>query len=300
MALKNPFKQKKKEVGPLKQVDPRKQFFDNQRAELDKEYQQKLFIEQYARRIGVSAVVVIAAIFGGLALWLGFDSIVAFFSNEPEPVEVVDMPPDDFAIKTEDIKVVPSGFEDRYDVFARLSNVDREWGVAELEYTFRLLNAAGEVVGEESDVTYILPGEQRSLLEVNVLVSDTPSSVEMEMNPRVVQKLKQITRLDFSFPFVAYDERLGKGRVRGTIKNDTAFAFDQVDLDIIVFNRQNEIVALNKTNVNALVSGEQRDFVVTWPEQLGSDLQVQVQPHVNVFLSSAFLNVYSEGAQIDF
>lgn len=300
MALPNPFKKNKPPAPPLEPVNERKQFVEKQHKELEGEYQKKVFIERYSRRIAIASIVVIGALFAGVAVWLSFDSIVNFFSPKEEPVVIVDKPPEDFAITPKDVKVVPSGIEDRFDVFARLENNNREWGVAELLYTFKLLNSAGAVIGEKSGNTYVLPGEQRSLIEVNVFTSDTPARVEITVDPQKVQRLKQDTRLDFSFPALSYSERIGKGQVRGTIKNETPFAFDQIDLDVIVFNRQNEIIALNKTNLNALTSGEERDFIALWPESLGSNLQVQVEPHVNVFLSSSFLNVYSNGAQLDF
>src|SRR5258708_39921823 len=53
--------------------------------------------------------------------------------------------------------------------------------------------------------------------------------------------------------------------VSAAIKNTTPFTITHVNLPVAVLNSRNELVAVNFTYIDDLLSGETRTFQYTWP-----------------------------------
>ena len=71
--------------------------------------------------------------------------------------------------------------------------------------------------------------------------------------------------------------------------------FDFTDLGIIVVLRdgENRVVAIQRTDMQTLRSGEQRDFTLKWPDPFSGDVQkVEVQTDANVYRTDTFIREY--------
>lgn len=293
---------KKEALKELSFEEKRQKAIKVEEAKIDKEYKKKLFMVKYLRIIVfgvIGLIIVIVLIFQGKSLYSFLKNLIVKPPVE-EVVDLVEKPPADFKIETKDTTLLLNKSKNQYDIFTKLINKNPEWGVSELRYEVNLKDKSGEIVGKENGKTYILPGSTRSLILVNVSSEKPVSSLEITLDPVKVQKLKEFRNLDFSISNTRYFESDLKGRVSGTLKNATPYNFDQIDLNIILFNKKGEIVGVNFTNINAMLSNTTRDFIATWDKYQGTDVQVVVEPNVNVFHTETFLKTYQDGQELNY
>jgi hypothetical protein len=291
-------KEPKQELTPL---EKRKQAVEQQQAQIDKEYGRKIFVEKYAKSLGLAAFLVVLFFFGVYGVVTNFQFFRDVFSTQPAPPPViVDGPGEDFAITAQNPVIIENPDEASYDIFARMVNVDTEWGVSELDYTIELLSASGDVVGTRVGQTYILPQTRKALAEINIPASVKPVSLRIDFNPVKVQKLQDFGTIDFAVTGTRYFEFNNGGRVSGTFINNSPFGFDTIDVVVVLFDRNQNVVGVNRTVIGQVLSSQQRDFTLTWPEYQGEGIQVVVEPSVDVFSSSNFLNTFSQTQELDF
>lgn len=295
-----PFQNNKPQQPPTP-LEQRKKAVEQQQGQIDKEFKRRVFIEKYTRSLVLAGVLVVFFLFGLWGYSTNFELLRSIFQGEdPTPPVIVDGPGDDFKIVAENATLVQNPDKVSYDVFARMNNTDLEWGVSELEYTINLLDGAGQVLGTRIGKTYILPRSQKALAEINVPAATQPVSVSIDFKPVKVQKLRDFGTIDFAVTNVRYFELNNRGRVTGTFTNNSPFGFDTIDVVVVLFDRQQNIVGINKTVIGQVLPSQQRDFTVIWPEYLGQGIQVVVEPSVDVFNSSNFLDIFSETQELDF
>lgn len=291
-------KESKNELTPLEQ---RQKAVETQQQQIDKEFEQKMFIEKYGRSLVLAAVAVVVFLLGIWGFTSNYQLISSFFDrDEPAPVVQTDGPPDGFEIIGESSAIIQNPDKRTYDVFVRLVNSDPEWGVSMLEYEIGLKGAGGNIVGSRKGSTYILPNSRKALAEINIPANAVPTSIDLKLEPQKVQRLRDFGTIELGLRGIRYFQQNNRGRAEGTLINNSPFAFNQIDVVVVLFNRDQEIVGLNKTVIGSVLSSQQRDFTVSWPEYLGSDTQVVVEPTVNVFESSNFLNTFGSTQELDF
>ncbi len=291
-------KQPKKTLTPL---EHREQMVAAQQNAIDKEFEKKIFIEKYGKSLILASILVVLFFFGLYGFFTNFQFIQSLFRTEPEaPQVVVEGPPEGFQITSETPTIIQNSDGATYDVFTRMINSDQEWGVSHLSYTVELLNASGKVVGSRKGSTYILPKSRKALAEINVPASGVPKSLRFNFVPEKVQKLRDFGAIELLVTDVAYTQFGTKGRATGTFVNKSPFAFESIDVVVVLFNKNQEIVGVNKTVIGSVLSSQQRDFSVTWPEYAGEGIQAVVEPSIDVFTSSNFLNTFSQTQELDF
>ena len=282
---------------------------EKRRAELEKiekETRLKIFIIRYKEKILKYSKLGCLGLLG-LAILITTTVVIVKVTKKPPPPPPpppVETPPEDFQITVEETKLIPSILEENsYDVLARIRNADPDWGVSRLNYKFILKNKKGEVVGVKKRESYILPQQERYLVEVGINTEDKASSVEVELSLLEVQKLKQfinpgrqIRALDVQHSVV---DR--KSKVFGDLINESPHSFEKVDIVIVLYDVKDQIIAINYTNVNAFVSGTARYFSATWPEAISEKIKrIEIEVNVNVYETGSFMNIYGTGAILEY
>ena len=274
---------------------------------IKKDTERKLFIVRNRAKIIkyliIAGVVVVAII----SLFIFVPTLFGdFLREEPEPPPPLveeERPPDDFKIEILETTLVETGERKIYDVVSRIRNVNAEWGVPSFNYKYTFKDKAGAVIGERERESYILPQQERYIIEVGVETLTDTESVEIEIEILEAEKLDQFInpQTQFSQKNVKYFVGGGKSRVDGILVNESPFSFDKVDIYIILYNQSNKIVGVNYTNIDAFLAGSERYFSVLWPEIITNEkLNVVVEPNVNVFEDGSFMDVYGTGQKLDY
>lgn len=195
---------------------------------------------------------------------------------DPEPFSVVEA------------ALVPGGDPDEYDVVARVYNPNDELGAEELSYEFRFKDRDGLIVGSVSGEGFILPQETKTFMEIGIDVPGDPVSVEAVFSGSEWERFSGFQeKPPMSAVNVAYRE-LSSGpffsEAVGTLINDSDYDFESVLVRVILRDASGTPVAFNQTEINTLLSKENRDFVFRWPKAFpGTVARVDVEPDVEFF-----------------
>jgi len=186
-----------------------------------------------------------------------------------------------------------------YDLVAQVRNPNPNFGTVNLRYRFILKNQAGQVIGSKEGITFILPGVNKYIIETNFSASQPVASSVLEIvnpEPSDWQKLK-----DYQIPnlivkdkqFIILDKANYLAEASGVVKNNTSFDLDKVSIAVILFDRENEVLGVSKTEVRTLLSGEGRYFSVRWFSPLSGEVSsLDMQAETNLFLDENYMRKY--------
>ncbi|MBU0579683.1 MAG: hypothetical protein KKA19_00760, partial [Candidatus Margulisbacteria bacterium] len=200
-------------------------------------------------------------------------------------------------IETQDLVVskagaVESGIENQFDLYAEVHNPNNVFGNKSFDYEFIFKDYSGAVVSSRKGEDFILPGETKNVIELNVPSRSEFSSIEfkitnlqwMEFNEYYEKPQLKITNKNYTESQSADVF----GEVRGLLKNDSPYDFSLINIKVILRDANDNILALNSTEVKTVRTGEEREFMVLWPKKFsGTVMKVDVYPEVNIFDSES-------------
>lgn len=202
-------------------------------------------------------------------------------------------------IETEGVKILALK-DNRYDLVAKINNPNPNYGLARLSYSFEAYDGNNQLIWQKSGVDFVLPHENKYLIESNAAIDQTPARAELKIetvDKSQWQKLKD----NFVSPDIyVHDRQLnldyqpGGVQASGIIKNNSVFGFEQVFVTVVLFDKNKEILGVNKTEAQTVSAGEERYFSVFWPVSLpGETSVVEMTAETNVFLDENFMRNWS-------
>ncbi len=181
-----------------------------------------------------------------------------------------------------------------YDLFAQIKNPNQNYGSGKISYQFRIYNSDGDLINKQSGQTYILPNQIKYLVYPKVNIPYLFNRVEISFDnvewkkldnyqvPRLIIQQREYRLLEETEP--------GFSQTRGVLVNKSSFDFDEINIDILLFNSFNQLVGLNTTELRTLLSGQERDFFTTWFNQIDGEVtSIQMEPETNLFDSDNYL-----------
>jgi len=193
-----------------------------------------------------------------------------------------------------DTSIVDAG-EDRYDVAVMVENPSVDWGASPLDFTIDLLAEDGSIINSSSrQSSYILPQQQKTLSAFNILAVTKPVTAELNVGFAEWLKVTNYTAPRFettTLEFEVVEEPGVYARLKGRTKNLTTFTFDNVQISILLTDGSGNIIALNRSEIDTLNPGEERDFIVTFPQEI-PDVQpanINYETDVDVFRNDTFV-----------
>ncbi len=174
-----------------------------------------------------------------------------------------------------------------YSAYVKIKNIEFDWGVAAQEYTAEFITLGGTSINKVNGSTFILPSREKLLVFSRFFSDKTPDHINFSLEKSNFIHKPQI---DFNYEL---ERRMVNNTPAGLvvsagIKNLTPFTVRNVNLPVAVYNSQNEIVAVNFTTINDLLSGETRTFQYSWPLTVPSAVRAEIMPEVNVFDRNIF------------
>lgn len=189
--------------------------------------------------------------------------------------------------------------EDSYDLAAEIENQNINYGAEILPYTFKIYDSKNNLIKEKSGKSYIMPREKKYIAET-VFLSGIPAKVVLEFAKEINwQKFKSVKELKLPIFQQSLDLKGKNGYavfVQGTVYNQTGFDLDEIDINIVVYDKRGNPVGVNKTQKNTVKSGDGRSFEVGWPKPFSStnDLEVKVRAYTNIFSDDNFIRSFLE------
>lgn len=181
-----------------------------------------------------------------------------------------------------------------YDLVARVRNPNLYYGISSLPYQFHLLDSQGEVIFRKTSKTFILPGQDKYLIDTSIEPPAKPVKAEIIFGnfqwerfkdfeePIVIVRTKEYQLLDPAEP--------GFSRTSGVVINKSDYDFSTVGLNVVLYDGTGRVIGVNETQVNNLLSSEERYFEATWFSPIDEEPRdIDIEPEINIFQSETFM-----------
>jgi len=140
-----------------------------------------------------------------------------------------------------------------------------------------------------------LPNQTKYIIEPKVKISQSWGEIKISFGeikwdkltdyqaPNLAIQQKEYRLLDYREP--------GFSQARGVLVNKSSFDFNKVSINVLLFDSSGQLVGLNITEMNTLLSGQERDFIVTWFNKIDNQVVlVEMEAETNVFDPDNYLS----------
>lgn len=193
-----------------------------------------------------------------------------------------------------------------YDLAAKIINSNSYWGVAEFKYDFIARDSNDIVIIERSGTSYFLPESYDYIIIPSVKTDKIPAKAELNIvkeGQKWVSVSSVYNNLSLSLPFrekryITKDEN-GFPAVSAILTNATTYDFDKIDIKVVLFDENNEPVAVNVSDRRTMRSGEEQMLRLFWniapqKEVFNTDFKATT----NIFDSRNFMSRFGTGDKV--
>lgn len=192
---------------------------------------------------------------------------------------------------------VPSGKPGKYDLLARVSNINEDIGAVSFNYTFHILGGNGVALADISGSSFVLPRDDRYLFEMNVSLLQAPSRVDLVVSHVQWEKLDEYREKPpiniYNRKYERVSSGVGFGVATGLVANESAYDFESVMVMVVLRDANGNPLGIQQNEMRTLKAGEQRDFKLVWPDPFPGDVaKVDVRSSANIYRSDSFIRQY--------
>ena len=194
----------------------------------------------------------------------------------------------------EKIGIVHSGLPEKYDFYAKISNPNAVFGNNNFSYEINFKDQNGNVIATKNGTRFILPAEEKYLVETNIYSKEVPFSQEFKLlDSNWIRFENYYERPDVQIINKNYNELFdgtGFANAQGLLRNRSPYDFETIKVQIILKDSSDSVIALNSTEMKIIKAGEDRDFKIFWPNSFsGTVSSMEAQAEINIFNSTDFL-----------
>jgi hypothetical protein len=198
---------------------------------------------------------------------------------------------------------VPGG-QGKYDVMVRVSNPNNQIAGSSFSYDIKLKDASGIVLAEKSGKSFILPVESKYIIETGLETNGIPAQTEVSIDIPEWEEFFGYERPELNIYNKRYElisSGIGYSKAFGLLRNESPFDFNTVKIKVVLRDAGGQPIAFNKTEMNTINSGEQRDFSMIWPTSFPGEVQgVEMEAEADVFNTQNFIKKYTNSSSQKF
>lgn len=188
-----------------------------------------------------------------------------------------------------------------FDVVAEIHNPNPDLGSSNIEYDLVLLGQGSvELARQRYNNLYILPKQTKHIVLTSIKSNTDIVGAKIDIKNVTWEKLNNsfdVGTINFR---VANSSFTGK-EFTASVANESDFDFDIVDVSVILYDTEGEIIGVNRTTINTLLSKEEREFKAIWPNALEKVVaRSSVEVDTNVFNNSNFIKRYGTPEEFQF
>lgn len=197
--------------------------------------------------------------------------------------------------KPENVEIAWQNFipttEDNFDLVAKVRNPNGEWGAESVLYRFDLYDKNNELIGSREGKTYFLPQETQYIIEPRFYSTTSPAKIEIKLRDISWQRLKDFEDLDLRIRDKYHQLVDGKfNQVSGVVENKSSYDLNKIEVIALLFNEDNKIIAVGKTEMRTVLVAEIRHFEINWPYEIADEVvSYELKPYTNIFLDENFM-----------
>jgi hypothetical protein len=189
-------------------------------------------------------------------------------------------------------KIIPTS-ENNFDLVAEIKNPNNNWGAKSVGYALDIYNEQDESIISKQGFFYILPQENKYIVEPKISLSEKPAKVEFKIISTSWQRLSGFRDLALRIR----DKKIQAGEglqtwVSGVVTNNTNYDLGKVELVGIIFDADGEIIAAGKTEVTTVLRNENRYFEINWPQSINEEIfSYDIRAYTDVFSPDNFIDI---------
>jgi len=175
-----------------------------------------------------------------------------------------------------------------YDTIALVENPNSNAGLSELIYKFKLYDNENILVEEKFGKTFINPKEQLIIFESGIRTGQRiPKRTFIELLEDRMWTKPQMEKSDIPILSVN-NQRMEnletKPRLRASIENKSYFPVYDVEVIAVLFDINDNAIAVSSTIVDVIDQYDSADITLTWKEPFDTlPVKIDVLPRINLF-----------------
>ncbi len=180
-----------------------------------------------------------------------------------------------------------------YDLLFEVYNPNDRSGSSDVPYVAVVSDSQGQELARRRGTLYILPKQTRFVVESSLALAAPPADVAVTLGEPRWQTLDAAqTAIDFRLKREHYVPG-PSAWYEGVIMNDSPYDFGRVDVAVLLIDAANQVIGINRTDIETVTAGSERFFKVQWPFSVsGTVARVQVEATTNAFENSNFLKTH--------
>lgn len=194
------------------------------------------------------------------------------------------------------------GGNGQYDVLGKVYNPNDEIGAASFTYIAELKDGSGNVLAMRSGKSYILPQENKYILELNLAAQSSPVTVSIRISEVEWAKFSGYQEKPainiYQKRYGPISSGAGFGEAYGLLSNESSYDFRSIIVRVILRDGDGKPLAFNTTEMRTVRSREERDFRLVWPSAFpGTVEKVEMEVDADVYHSDNFMRQYLPGGK---
>jgi hypothetical protein len=200
-----------------------------------------------------------------------------------------------------EIAFVPGG-NGKYDVLGKVYNPNDVAGASLFAYTVVLKGSDGAIIAARSGESYILPQENKYILELNLETTAVPLAAVFTVERVEWVRLSGYQeKPDVNIYQKNYSEIFsgaGFSEAKGLLSNKSPYDFRAITVKVVLRDSAGSPLAFNSTEIRTVRSSEERDFRLVWPNAFpGAVEKVEMEVDADVYHSDNFIRQYLPGGK---
>lgn len=184
-----------------------------------------------------------------------------------------------------------------YDFVAQINNPNSLFGASLVRYDLNLVGSkGGGTLLDKSGTFYVLPGQTRFVIVPGIRIADGAVDISIDITQVAWEKVESFENISFPVQRKNYTVIARNGvfsELEAVVLNNSDFDFDKIDIGVVLFDENNEIIAVNQTDIRTFISRTERYFKVNWPSELPTAVaRWNIEVLTNVLENSNFIKRY--------
>lgn len=177
-----------------------------------------------------------------------------------------------------------------YNMVAYIENQNKNSGVMNAPYEFRLYDENNRLLGRRQGVTYIPPNKEFAIFEARFDAGEAKvKSVTFEFSEDLVWVKKEpiLNTLPIYVDNIEMGDDKTSPSLSARIKNESIYDIPLFEAIAILYDQDGNAINVSKTFKNGIPSGSNIPIFFTWPEALSTDPAIKdVLIEINPFTFS--------------
>jgi len=218
------------------------------------------------------------AIIGGISLWAVRTFSIPVTTPTPDPIAQLK------PLEVVSTKLFTNS-DQSYDLLVQIKNPNTKFGSGDVRYTIMLDDQ--KITGS----SYILPGQIKYIVHPAIRTTRPVISADLKISSVAWQELDPLAVRGVQFAVT--NSNLSEKRLQGFILNNSDFDVGRVDVAVVLFDANNEPLAVNRSTIYTFLAHTTRGFEVSWPSAFEKTAaRSTIEAQANLFENSAFIRTY--------